>query len=390
MNILWKDEDLDVWIPSVVLTEKYGVSRHRLERLAKNGIIQVKKGTHPHVSSLVINYYLIPSSSFRVTTSLGPTNPAVIQALNFVDPINLPYSKNLNEAISGSGTVEQYLKDIAQNKNLTFLTKQAVELSSAPRKILSLSDLHFPFQCQEAIDEALAMHSDADILVLNGDILDGYAASSFGKNKNIPMHLEYIMALDFVNKVSKMFPQVYLVRGNHEARVEKYLSARIDPTMTMFGRKDVLSYLASGYVFDEQGEILGYIDMPNVHYNSTGNPWILQLGKTVFIHPNSFSSGPFATCISASEYLQQFLGADNFDSVVMGHTHKLGKMVYKGKLLIEQGCLVKVMDYNKNGKFIKEPSSLGYAVIYQDAVTGRTCFNSSQVVYLGTLNYLQG
>jgi predicted phosphodiesterase len=345
----------------------------------------VQKGENPNgTSSLnkIINYYKIPSTKNIKTKKIGPTKPTVIQALaNAEDP------KDVTKDVEKAGSIQAYLDAVKDAKDKVFLTKKASNAEAAI-KILSLSDIHFPFQNQELIDEVIELHKDADILVLNGDLLDGYAASSFAKDKNIPMHLEYTMALEFVRKVAGIFPQVYIVRGNHEHRLEKYFANKIDPTMQMFACKDTLYYLAKGYILDEDGAHIGTVELPNVVYNPQGNPWILQLNKTVFLHPSTYLSAPLGTVVKACDYLQNFLEWDSYDCVVMGHTHKLGKLVYKGKLVMEQGCLVKLMDYQRSAKFTKEAVTLGYAVIYQDE-DGNTLFNETDVKYCGTLNYLK-
>ena len=382
-NIIWKKEDYDTWIPGSQLCTKYNISRHVLERLAKKGAIEVKKGDNPKTGGIVknVNYYKIPSKKNIKSKAVGPTKPSVISALVETDP------GDVTAEVEKAGGVQAYLEAVKAAKDKTYLTRIASKAPAA-LKILSLSDIHFPFQNQELIDEIIDEHKDADILVLNGDLLDGYAASSFAKEKNIPMHLEYTMALDFVRKVATMFSQVYIVRGNHEQRLEKYFANKIDPTMQMFACKDTLYYLAKGFILDEDGNHIGTIEMPNVFYNPQGNPWILQLNKTVFLHPSSFTSAPLSTVIKACDYLQNFLEWDSYDCVVMGHTHKLGKAVYKGKLVMEQGCLVKLMDYQRSAKFTREATTLGYAVIYQDE-EGNTLFNETDIRYCGTLNYLK-
>lgn len=382
-TIIWHKEDLDTWIPGSQLCIKYKISRHVLERLAKKGTIEVKKGDNPKTDGIVknVNYYKIPSKKNIKSKAVGPTKPTVIAALKEEDP------GDLTAEVEKAGGVQAYLDAVKAAKDKVYLTRVASKATPA-LKILSLSDIHFPFQNQEIIDEIVAEHKDADILVLNGDLLDGYAASSFAKDKNIPMHLEYTMALEFVRKMAGMFPQVYIVRGNHEQRLEKYFANKIDPAMQMFACKDTLYYLAKGFILDEDGNHMGTIEMPNVFYNPQGNPWILQLNKTVFLHPSSFTSAPLSTVIKACDYLQNFLEWDSYDCVVMGHTHKLGKAVYKGKLVMEQGCLVKLMDYQRSAKFTREATTLGYAVIYQDE-EGNTLFNETDIRYCGTLNYLK-
>ena len=45
-------------------------------------------------------------------------------------------------------------------------------VENANKKILSLSDIHFPFALEDELKIALETHSDADIVVLNGDIFN--------------------------------------------------------------------------------------------------------------------------------------------------------------------------------------------------------------------------
>jgi predicted phosphodiesterase len=258
------------------------------------------------------------------------------------------------------------------------------------RKILSLSDIHFPFQNEAAIEEALEAHSDADILILNGDILDIYGGSSFAKDKVRTIMEEYKLAMDFLIRVSKMFGEVYLVEGNHERRIDTFFSKKLDPHMYALVDHDLLDKLAKGYILDRDGKHVGTYEFDNVFYNDPDrgyyDTWQLVVGKTVFIHPNGYSSQEMKTIVSAQEHADNFYGLDSYDSIVMGHTHDCGKMIRRGKLLIEQGCLSQVMDYNKKGRMAKRPNSVGYAVIYQDE-QGNTDFNKSGYVYLGTLNY---
>jgi len=301
-TVIWQKEDLDTWIPGNLLCSKYNISRHTLERLAKKGAIEVMKGENPKATSGLnknINYYKIPATKNIKSKKVGPTKPTVIAALK-----NAEEPMDVTEDVKKAGSIQAYLDAVKNAKDKVYLTKRASKAEAA-LKILSLSDIHFPFQNQEIIDEIIELHKDADILVLNGDLLDGYAASSFPKERNIPMHLEYTMALEFVRKVAAIFPQVYIVRGNHEHRLEKYFANKIDATMQMFACKDTLYYLAKGYILDEDGTHLGTLDMPNVIYNPQGNPWILQLNKTVFLHPSTYLSAPLGTVIKACDYLQK-------------------------------------------------------------------------------------
>ena len=74
--------------------------------------------------------------------------------------------------------------------------------TSKERKILSFSDLHIPFFLWEEMKLALNTHSDANVVVLNGDILDAYIFSTFSKSKRIAALKEYISAFDLVKILS--------------------------------------------------------------------------------------------------------------------------------------------------------------------------------------------
>lgn len=256
------------------------------------------------------------------------------------------------------------------------------------RKILSLSDIHFPFENRELIDSIVAEHSDADILVLNGDILDSYSVSSFGKDKHVLLLEEYMKALDFLIEVSKIFSDIYIVRGNHDQRAQRYISSKLDPETHILGRTDLLDALSRGIVLDESGnEVAKYNFSANIHYNLNHLPWMCKIGKTVFMHPHSYTSKTMGTVEGCLTHLQNFVPWDSFDSVVIGHTHKVGKVVERNKLLIEQGSLTKVMDYLKVGINVRRPQVNGYAIIWQDE-HGNTDFNLSGFIFSGTLQYI--
>ena len=295
-----------------------------------------------------------------------------------------------NDEIDAAGSIDNWLDLVKTCKDKAVLFEPISVEKNKATKILVLSDLHFPFQNEVAIDEALAAHKDADILVLNGDILDVYGASSFAKDKTRTIMEEYKLAMDFLIRVSKMFKHVYLLEGNHERRIDTFFSKKIDPHMYALVDHDLLDKLAKGHILDRDGNRVGTYKFSNVYYNDKAkgyfDPWQLIIGKTVFIHPNGYSSQEMRTIVTAQEHADNFYGHDAYDSIVMGHTHDCGKMIRRGKLLIEQGCLSQVMDYNKKGKMSKRPNSVGYAVIYQDK-DGNTDFNKSDYVYLGTLNY---
>lgn len=251
-------------------------------------------------------------------------------------------------------------------------------------KILSFSDLHVPFFLWEDMERALRQHKDANIVVLNGDILDAYVFSTFSKSKNISALKEYRVAFDLVHYLSDNFEKVVLVCGNHDYRTSRAVkSAGFNSDASRVLRPDLLSRIANGEKLDEYGNLEAKLDFSNVIYELSDS-WYVRIGKTIFCHPSGFASKyPGATVVKLLDHFSNRLSYDDFDSIVVGHTHKVYKGVVGNKLLIEQGAMAHRLPYQFKADLRFKNTSNGYAIIYQDA-DGNTNFNDSTPIYLGT------
>lgn len=248
-------------------------------------------------------------------------------------------------------------------------------------KVLSISDLHCPFENPSVIHHALENHGDADVLVVNGDLVEHYAVSSWPKEKAILLKWEYKIALEWLKLFSKTFPKVVLTEGNHEHRLRRYFSANIDPVASFLVSPDMLSHLAAGHDFDEEtGMLKPMHDFSNVYYKPGPLSFYVVIGKTVFVHPWNFSGRRGATALRAMDY---FSDRENFECVVISHTHKMSYFHHRHKLAIEQGCCCVPLDYESDGKMTMQPQSFGYAVVYMDK-NGHVDFDKSRPVYYGT------
>lgn len=92
-----------------------------------------------------------------------------------------------------------------------------------------MNDIHFPYHDEVALGAALE-HSyktgATDYLLLNGDIMDFYQASSFSKNPNTrDLDGELEMVCQFLKDASKLYKRVIFKLGNHERRFQSYLFA---------------------------------------------------------------------------------------------------------------------------------------------------------------------
>ena len=247
-------------------------------------------------------------------------------------------------------------------------------------KILCLSDFHIPFENPDTIMHAIENHGDADILVINGDILDQYSVSKWPKSKEILLQWEYSEAIEWFKLLAPMFKEIHITSGNHDNRLKSYFSDNIDKSVSFLVCDDLLSKLADGYDFDNKGNLVKTYDFNNVHYNPGLLSWYTQIGKCLFVHPNSYSKVPMKTVTNVCEGM---LDREEFQAIVIGHTHKIGKIIYRNRLLIEQGCCCVPLDYEADGKMRYQPQSFGYAVVYQDK-EGNVDFDKSNPVYLGT------
>jgi len=250
-------------------------------------------------------------------------------------------------------------------------------------KIVCISDLHIPFHKEDLVLDILMKHKGADYLVVNGDLLDLYAVSVFTKHQNVPLLKEYAIALEYIKVFSKLYKNVILLDGNHERRLHKYLSKALNNTVVPMLSRPILERLANGEVYDNNGKLIGLTPFENVHY-SRHCAWMCQIGGAVFVHPEMFlgnsSTGVLRTVTKFDHKHRTQL---DYEAVVMGHVHHLGKYIRDGVLLIEQGCLCNSLEYEEEdpkGKYGLQ--TLGYATLELDN-KGHVDFNNSGPIYCG-------
>ena len=150
------------------------------------------------------------------------------------------------------------------------------------KKILCISDLHIPFHHIDLIKQIIRKHKNADILVINGDLLDHYSVSSFVKDKYVSLQSEYMLAIDFLKWVSKLFSEVYLVKGNHELRLNTWFNKRVNPDVGWLFSREILSRLAAGHIYDEVGNIIDTAGYDNVFYPGGEEAWWIKIGRAMF------------------------------------------------------------------------------------------------------------
>lgn len=234
-------------------------------------------------------------------------------------------------------------------------------------KVLYMSDLHIPFTMYDLVQHAVNENKDANILVLNGDLLDLFAVSTFAKDKTVALKRELQEGRTLLEQLAEVFDDIVVVEGNHERRLKNYIKNVIPVDMHFLFPQDVLQVVKDGTVFDLE-------PLENVHIVGS---WWVKLFDTIFAHPDNYSSVTMRTVIQTSEH---FLLVKNVPhrACVIGHTHQAGKLIDRGRLVMETGCMSHDMDYKHGSKFIKTTWTRAYAVFLFDE-NGEVQFNESEL-----------
>lgn len=108
--------------------------------------------------------------------------------------------------------------------------QEVFKLPKSIKKVLVLSDIHFPYHDVEALTAALQYGKEqkVDAIYLNGDIMDFYDVSFHEKDPNkMDVAGELEMCRQFLSELRKHFTcPIYFIPGNHEIRLERYLRVK--------------------------------------------------------------------------------------------------------------------------------------------------------------------
>lgn len=286
---------------------------------------------------------------------------------------NTPYEE-LSEYLFGEGNCfneSEVRKRMYGMKRLIEIIEQENDDGVANR-ILSISDAHVPFNLP------IQIFSDyigkVDTLIFNGDTEDCQNCSTFPKKYRVGFDSEMVATRQYIIDVINLIhpSKVIVIMGNHEYRLGRHLSDKLsDDIMSIMPDTPLDLIVNNGFWVTDRlnktktwysplSEIYEGTDV-KIEYN--GN-WYEIVGKTIFAHPLSYSSGMLKTTEKAVNF---FLRENReFNSIVLGHTHKLGTFVQGGIKMYEQGCTCDLnkLDYN-NGKLVI-PGQNGFAYICQD------------------------
>ena len=288
-----------------------------------------------------------------------------------VDRIDKDYTELSEEAFG-----KAYSSDVARRmfygakKVIDAIEEDEERVNEDETRILCISDMHIPFN--RDIKEFFKYKGKVDTLVLNGDIIDNYSMSSFTKMYRLSLVEELIQARELlIELIEEIKPKkVTVVTGNHEIRLGKKIADKIGSDLLDLMPRDALAFLFdTGFNYYDRIKKCKTVYTPideevDCEVNYVGNFWTKE-GKTIFVHPQAFKGTTLGTVGKAYDYFTAI--GEDFQSIIMAHTHKLGMYVMNDKYLYEQGTCANLnhMDY-QDLKLPKSSQVNGYMYIIQD------------------------
>lgn len=141
--------------------------------------------------------------------------------------------------------------------------------------ILILSDIHFPYQDNKALELALnyGIENKVNAIYLNGDTLDMYHGSRFVKDRrkrDLASELE--MGREFLKQLQETFKcPIYFKIGNHEKRWEDYLRIQAPELLGIadFELETILRFREFGVTLVKDKQIAMAGKLPIMH----GHEW---------------------------------------------------------------------------------------------------------------------
>ena len=288
-----------------------------------------------------------------------------------VDRIDKDYTELSEEAFG-----KAYSSDVARRmfygakKVIDAIEEDKGRVNEDETRILCISDMHIPFN--RDIKEFFKYKGKVDTLVLNGDIIDNYSMSNFTKMYRLSLVEELIQARELlIELIEEIKPKkVTVVTGNHEIRLGKKIADKIGSDLLDLMPRDALAFLFdTGFNYYDRIKKCKTVYTPideevDCEINYVGNFWTKE-GKTIFVHPQAFKGTTLGTVGKAYDYFTAI--GEDFQSIIMAHTHKLGMYVMNDKYLYEQGTCADLnhMDY-QDLKLPKSSQVNGYMYIIQD------------------------
>lgn len=175
------------------------------------------------------------------------------------------------------------------------------------KKLLVLSDIHFPYHDKTALMLALreGRKQNVDAILLNGDILDFYQLSKFTKDGRKPsIAHEFEIFRFFIDQLKQRFPDtiIYYKTGNHELRLDHWMKNHAQVFNGLIDIDMFVDFKSHGVVYLKDN--IG-----------------VKFGKLNIIHGHEIKAG--------GQYLAKSYHTKTGTNILFGHWHQNQEYVFK-------------------------------------------------------------
>lgn len=229
--------------------------------------------------------------------------------------------------------------------------------SDGIEKVLILSDVHVPFNRDDILDIIEEYANEISALILGGDIADCVSVSSYNPLDALPLADEMSEVHKLLKQIQDVTPNVkrYLIKGNHEARMTKYMATH-GSQLNKLHSDNILSEIVKGFEYHDRlnGRVIYHEPLDYISLDE----WFVAYNDMIVCHPISFSKVAGKTASMALDYFVE-RGVD-FNACLVAHTHKQASCFKYGKYAVEIGCMCKPMSYASSGKLTFTQQQCGY------------------------------
>lgn len=238
------------------------------------------------------------------------------------------------------------------------------------RRVVIIPDLHVPHHEPQMLQYILTKERQADVVVLAGDLIDSYAVSHFVTYERVTPEYEWAQATLVVGAIAETWPDIRVIIGNHDKRLDRQLRTRLNLDMI-----EAITMMTGGVICPVtaltkrfKNITVAKHDIPNTNYTLD---WLTSVGDCLVAHPEAFSRIPSNAVRKFEEWVSDnriHFGLDRYRLIMMGHTHQLSAFPWRGsgQLLMEVGCLCKPMAYQTEPRIAGRPQVRAYVYLEQD------------------------
>lgn len=175
-------------------------------------------------------------------------------------------------------------------------------------KVVVASDIHIPFQDDEAVDAFIkyCTKTKPEVVVLNGDVMDMFKLSRFTKGEGRNPYEEINACRGLLFRLRKACPKakIYYIIGNHETRLERFILEKAPELECLL--EDVFTILkVEDYKVEGCGRLIVNDNFKFYHGRLLGNKTGLSAIKEL---ENSYMSGASGHCHKLAKYITRKAG----------------------------------------------------------------------------------